>query len=158
MHNNLSRPSRLCKIWFKPTKFENLFFQIFFLNQNTKNCPKEFLVNLSKKPRNTDKSETCLEHNSFAIIPYIKGTSEPIKIMLAKHKVKTALEPLQNLSQLFPKPKDKLQKQQMTGAIYSIPCKNCEKTYIGQTKRQFGTWLKKHKKALTNYKFRFGGT
>ena len=103
------------------------FFKSFFLNQNTKNCPKEFLVNLSKKPRNTDKSETCLEHNSFAIIPYIKGTSEPIKIMLAKHKVKTALEPLQNLSQLFPKPKDKLQKQQMTGAIYSIPCKNCEK-------------------------------
>ena len=103
------------------------FFKSFFLNQNTKkpnenNCPKEFLVNLSKNPRNTDKNNTC-----FAIVPYITGTSEPIKIILAKHNVKTTLKPFQILSQLFPKPKDKLQKQQMTGAIYSIPCKNCEK-------------------------------
>ena len=118
------------------------FFKSFFLNQNTKkpnenNCPKEFLVNLSKNPRNTDKNNTC-----FAIVPYITGTSEPIKIILAKHNVKTTLKPFQILSQLFPKPKDKLQKQQMTGAIYSIPCKNCEKTYIGQTKTAIRNMVK----------------
>ena len=32
------------------------------------------------------------------------------------------------------------------GAIYSIPCKNCEK---GRTKRQIGTQLKEHKKVLS---------
>ena len=33
------------------------------------------------------------EPNEFAVIPYIKGTSEVIKRALAKHNVKTALKP-----------------------------------------------------------------
>ena len=30
------------------------------------------------------------------------------------------------------------------GAIYSIPCNDCDNEFIGQTKRQFGTRLKEH--------------
>ena len=30
----------------------------------------------------------------------------------------------------------------------SIPCNNCDNEYIGQTKRQFGTRLKEHQKAV----------
>ena len=53
------------------------------------------------------------------------------------------------LSQIFPKPKDKLGKEQMKGAIYFIPCRDYEQVYIGQTKRQFGIRLKEHKSALS---------
>ena len=35
-----------------------------------------------------------------------------------------------------------------TDAIYSIPCNDCDNEYIGQTKRQFGTRLKEHKKVV----------
>ena len=46
------------------------------------------------------------------------------------------------------KPKDPVTKEQRTDAIYSIPCNNCDNEYIGQTKRQFGTRLKEHQKAV----------
>ena len=39
-------------------------------------------------------------------------------------------------------------KEQRTDAIYSIPCNDCDNEYIGQTKRQFGTRLKEHQKAV----------
>ena len=48
----------------------------------------------------------------------------------------------------FAKPKDPVTKEQRTDAIYSIPCNDCDNEYIGQTKRQFGTRLKKHQKAV----------
>ena len=31
----------------------------------------------------------------------------------------------------------------------SIPCSDCEKEYLGQSKRQFGTRLKEHQKAVS---------
>ena len=49
---------------------------------------------------------------------------------------------------IFAKPKDPVTKEQRTGAIYSIPCNNCDNEYIGQTKRQFGIRLKEHQKAV----------
>ena len=39
-------------------------------------------------------------------------------------------------------------KEQRTDAVYSIPCNDCDNEYIGQTKRQFGTRLKEHQKAV----------
>ena len=44
--------------------------------------------------------------------------------------------------------KDPVTKEQQTDAIYSIPCNDCDNEYIGQTKRQFGTRLKEHQKAV----------
>ena len=48
----------------------------------------------------------------------------------------------------LPKPKDPVTKEQWTDAIYSIPRNDCDNEYIGQTKRQFGTRLKEHQKAV----------
>ena len=49
---------------------------------------------------------------------------------------------------IFAKPKDSVTKEQQTDVIYSIPCKDCDNEYIRQTKRQFGTRLKEHQKAV----------
>jgi hypothetical protein len=38
---------------------------------------------------------------------------------------------------------------QKTHAVYSLPCGDCEKEYLGQSKRQFGTRLKEHQKAVS---------
>ena len=66
--------------------------------------------------------------------------------------IATTLKLLKNLFRLnghtFAKPKDPVTKEQGTDAIYSIPCNNCDNEYIGQTKRQFGTRLKEHQKAV----------
>ena len=85
----------------------------------------------------------------FCILLYIKGTSEPIKRILSNHNIKVAgQKPHQTIGNLFPKPKDPVPKDQTRGAIYSIPCKDCDKSYIGGTKRKFFTRLKEHLKAV----------
>ena len=56
--------------------------------------------------------------------------------------------PFQTLGHIFAKPKAPVTKEQRTDAIYSIPCNDCDNEYIGQTKRQFGTRLKEHQKAV----------
>ena len=82
----------------------------------------------------------------FAVIPYIQGVTEPIKRTL--NNVKVAQKPFQTLGHIFAKPKDPVTKEQRTDAIYSIPCNDCDNEYIGQTKRQFGTRLKEHQRAV----------
>ncbi|CAH3144988.1 unnamed protein product [Pocillopora meandrina] len=84
----------------------------------------------------------------FPVIPYIQGVTEPIKRILNSHNVKVAQKPFQTLGHIFAKPKDPVTKEQRTDAIYSIPCNDCDHEYIGQTKRQFGTRLKEHQKAV----------
>ena len=79
----------------------------------------------------------------FCILQYIKGTSEPIKRILSNDNIKVAQKPYQTIGNLFPKPKD-----QTRGTIYSIPCKDCHKSYIGETKRKFSTRLKEHQKTV----------
>ena len=80
----------------------------------------------------------------FAIVPYIQGIAEPIRRVLNNCGIKVALKPFQTLGHIFAKPKDRVPTDQKTPAVYSIPCGDCEKVYLGQTKRQFCTRLKKH--------------
>ena len=65
---------------------------------------------------------------------------------LSNYNIKVAQKPHQTIGNLFPKPKDPVPKDQTRGAIYS--CKDCDKSYIGETKRKFSTRLKEHQKAV----------
>ena len=42
-------------------------------------------------------------------------------------------------------PKDRQEKEEITDSVYEILCAICEKCYIGETGRKFGTRLKEHK-------------
>ena len=52
------------------------------------------------------------------------------------------------MGHIFAKPKDPVTKEQRTNTTYSIPCNDCDNECIGQTKRQLGTRLKEHQKAV----------
>ena len=39
-------------------------------------------------------------------------------------------------------------RRELSGAIYSIPCEDCDKSYIGETKHKFASRLKEHQKAV----------
>ena len=39
----------------------------------------------------------------YSTIPYVNGTSEPIKRVLENHGIKVAFKPYQTISQMFPK-------------------------------------------------------
>ena len=49
------------------------------------------------------------------------------------------------------KSKDRVPTDQKTHGVYSIPGGDCEKVYLGQTKRQFCTRLKEHQRAVSNF-------
>ena len=71
-----------------------------------------------------------------------------VSTLLSSAQKKKKQKPFQTLGHIFAKPKDPVTKEQRTDAIYSIPCNDCDHEYIGQTKRQFGTRLKEHQKAV----------
>ena len=62
---------------------------------------------------------------------------------LNSYNIKVALKAHQTIGNFFPKPKDPVPKDQTRGVIYSIPCKDCDKLYIRETKR-----LREHQKAV----------
>ena len=86
----------------------------------------------------------------FAVIPYIHGVTEPIKIILNSHNVYVGQKPFQTLGHIFAKLKDPITNEQLTDGFYSIPCNGCDHKYIGQTRRQFGTRLKEHQRAVSS--------
>ena len=89
---------------------------------------------------------------SFAVIPYNQGVTGPIKRIINSHNVEVGQKHFQTLWHIFAKPKDPVTNEQLTDAFYSIPWNDCDHEYIGQTKRQFGTRLKEHQKAVFFYK------
>ena len=96
------------------------------------NYPKSFLYDCLRRPT----------LKGFAIVPYIQGIAEPIRRVLNNCGIKVALKPFRTLGHIFAKPKDRVSTDRKTHAVYSIPCGDCEKVYLGQTKRQFCTRLK----------------
>ena len=53
------------------------------------------------------------------------------------------------LGRIFAKPKGPIPKNQKTHAVYSIPCSDCGKEYLDESKRLFGTCLKEHQEAVS---------
>ena len=60
-------------------------------------------------------------------------------------KVTTPSKGHNTIKRSLVRPKDKLEPQKMCEGVYSITCKNCNATYIGETKRTLGTSIKEHK-------------
>ena len=112
--------------------------------------PKRLIIDSSKPKRSPQQSvaATPEDRKSFRVLPYVKGTTEPIKAVLINYNIKVALKPHQTIGSLFPKRKDPVPKDQARGVIYSIPCKDCHKLYIGEPKRKFRTRLREHQKAV----------
>ena len=105
--------------------------------------PKRFVIDVGKPKRLAQQLSTIAPDaaKGSCILPYIKGTSEPIKRVLSNQNIKVAQKPHQTIGNSFSKPKDPVPKDQTRGAIYSIPSKDCDKSYIGETKRKFSTRL-----------------
>ena len=62
----------------------------------------------------------------------------------------------QTLKSLLVHPKDKKNNLETSEVVYKVPCKGCNKTYVGETGRQLGVRLKEHQKdseKITEKKF-----
>ncbi|XP_072041288.1 uncharacterized protein [Amphiura filiformis] len=93
-----------------------------------------------KKPKKSDETPS----KGMVVIPYVEGFSEQLQRIFQKHKISTAMRPTNTLKSILVHPKDKKDILETSDAVYEIPCKGCDKSYVGETGRQFGVRLKEH--------------
>ena len=61
------------------------------------------------------------------------------------------MKPHRTLRSMLVHPKDKIKMENKSDVVYSIPCKQCDKVYIGETSRNFKYRLDEHKKDVNSH-------
>ncbi|XP_011858947.1 PREDICTED: uncharacterized protein LOC105556465 [Vollenhovia emeryi] len=85
-----------------------------------------------------------LPKKSFFSVPYVKSFSERFSNIVSKFEFRIAYSCHHPLGRFIKTGKDKLDKLAHSDVVYKIPCKDCDATYVGQTKKQLGTRVKEH--------------
>ncbi len=120
-------------------------------------CPKKLISELIYKQKNrTVASPEELVRSFFglverkappagiAVLPYIKGLTEPLSRTLQKHDIKVYNKPVKTLERQFPTAKQKPPIEEQKNVIYQIPCQDCSWSYIGETGRSLKTRKSEH--------------
>ena len=79
--------------------------------------------------------------NSFAVLPFINGVTQPLTRILRRHDIQVVNMPLKALQQEFPSPKFR---PSIEHVVYKIHCADREWCYVGETGRCFETCKKEH--------------
>ena len=124
-----------------------------------KGYPLQFLFKTIKNRIKTlsrkNKIDTINEHNlnsnlntsekkKYYTIPYLKKTSEKFNIALKKFQFDLVYKLMNNLNRFIKTRKDKIKKDELSNVVYLINCKDCNYSYVGQTKRKLKTRIKEH--------------
>jgi hypothetical protein len=99
----------------------------------------------SKEEKKQKRKEKSDKNKGLVTVPYVRGMSEAISRVFKKHNISTAMRPHTTIRRLVVHPKDKRDIDNSAGLVYKIPCKGCDKSYIGETSRMFSIRKKEHK-------------
>jgi len=77
---------------------------------------------------------------------------ERIRRILNGVSVKVAMKPVCTIGQYLPSPKDPISSDEVTCIVYEVPYDNCEFVYVGQTKCDLNSRIKKHQRAIKQQK------
>jgi hypothetical protein len=94
------------------------------------------------------KSEIDTVKKRSALI-FIPKLSNPITKVFKKYNVEIVSSKNNNFKSLIGSTKDQLKENQKSG-IYSIQCMDCDKCYVGQTRRNIGIRFKEHLRNIKN--------
>jgi len=93
----------------------------------------------------TNNNNNSKEVRNVVVLPYVNPISKFITTNIDKTKAIIGFRCLNKLSQFIKVHKDKDPLLSKNNVVYKIFCKDCEASYVGQTKRQLKTRLKEHK-------------
>lgn len=96
-----------------------------------------------KIPQNASSSET--NPKNYIAMPYTQELSEKIQYILKKHDIVVCHKAQNLLSALFTPLKSQVPVKKRSNLVYSIPCLNCPKKYIGMTTQYLDNRLNGHK-------------
>ena len=80
----------------------------------------------------------------YAVLPHIRGLTEPLKRLLKHYDIKVISKPLRTLNQMLPSPKDRPSEEKQMNVVYQINCADCSWKYIVETGRSLETRKKEH--------------
>ena len=96
---------------------------------------------------NYDKNNTGDLTCKRLTLPYVSRVSEKISNILYKFGVKVCHKPIRKVSSFLPV-RDKIDKSKTCGVVYRINCKDCMRSYVGQTRNSLATRVGQHRAAL----------
>lgn len=108
------------------------------INYRLRNIPK---INL----RTAETETSGTQRKKFMVLPYIHKISDSIKSIIDKNKFTMGFRCLNKLSNFIKVHKDRNKLECNCNVIYKIYCKDCDASYVGQTKRKLSTRLKEHR-------------
>ena len=79
---------------------------------------------------------------------HIRGLSEKLERVCTSLGVRAAFKPVRTLKQTLMRLKTRIPEERKRGVVYKVPCKECSKTYVGETKRTLKVRLLEHKQAV----------
>jgi len=79
------------------------------------------------------------------LIPFIKKVTDKFKNIANRLKAKLVFFSLNKLGRIIKAQKDILSIKCNKNIVYKLSCKNCDATYVEQTKRKFNTRVTEHK-------------
>ncbi|XP_068739379.1 uncharacterized protein [Montipora capricornis] len=80
------------------------------------------------------------------VMPYIRGFSEELRRILKGYNIPAYFKPSNTLRQLLVRPKDEMDKLQVTGPVYHTACEDCLASYLGETERLFEARFMEHRR------------
>jgi len=119
--------------------------------------PLKFIFDtISNRLRNLFKKRTKKQNlndsddvqKGWFLIPFIPKLSEKFKNITKNLKTRLAFFNLHKLGRMIKAQKDKLPLGHNKNVVYKLKCKNCDVTYVGQTKRKLNTRVMEHKKDI----------
>ena len=102
----------------------------------------------AKTDKRKEQQSAEAKNSKVVTIPYCSGLSEKLNRIFGKHNTRVASKPERTIRDILVKPKDRTPQDQQCGAIYKIPCADCDAFYIGETGRQLNTRIGEHKKSV----------
>jgi len=107
---------------------------------------KKLFINRTATSLNVMNTDIVSNNDKrIIVLPYVNPLTEVITPNIDSPKALIGFRCLNKLSRFIKVHKDADQPLSKNNIVYKIQCKDCEATYVGQTKRQLKTRLKEHK-------------
>lgn len=109
-----------------------------------------FLKNRDKNHSNNIKiaNQRYYSRQTKVVLPFIPHITPNIQKILKKYNILTVFRSSNKLNSIIKLGKDPVNNSDLNDVVYKICCKQCEKIYIGQTKRTLKTRINEHKKDI----------
>ena len=114
----------------------------------TNRFPEKLVRKTLTKPQRQQTHETEEKPLKTLYPPYVRGLSEKIEKTCGPLGVKAIFKPQSTLKQQLVRVKQKMPEEKKKEVVYQVPCKDCPKVYIGETKRTLKIRISEHKQAV----------